>query len=200
MTDAAQAVAPPWRPWRLLRWVLAGVLLAVLLLTLVALPLTVFPPSVAVPRDADVVIVLAGGRGERLAKARVLMDRAVGPPAERLLISNGDAEGWPDANDLCGTSTEAYTVDCFRPDPDTTAGEARAIGALAAEEGWERIAVVTSTYHATRARLRIERCVDDDVRVEVVAATPDAEVLDRVRTSAREMAALTRDVLYGGEC
>lgn len=176
----------------------AAAVVIVLVLTLAALPLTVFPESAAVPSEPDVVVVLAGGKGERLATARTLMDRAVGPPAGLLLISNGDAPGWPEANAMCGTAAESYAIACFRPRPDTTAGEARVLGELARAQGWDRIAIVTSTYHATRARMRVERCVD--AQVEIVAAASDGPLLDRVRTSAREMVALARDLLDAGEC
>jgi uncharacterized SAM-binding protein YcdF (DUF218 family) len=191
------AIAPPGRsPWRALRWVLAGVLVAVLVLALIALPLTVFPESVAVPSEADVVIVLAGGGGERLVTATGLMERVVGPPAGLLLISDGS--GRSDGGALCGTAAEAYAVACFEPSENSTAGEARTIGELAAAQGWERIALVTSTYHATRARLRVARCTD--ARVQVVVAAPDLSVWEQVRVSAREMTALARDALDAGEC
>jgi uncharacterized SAM-binding protein YcdF (DUF218 family) len=180
------------------RWAAAGVLLVVLLGVLVALPLTVFPESVAVPREADVVVVLAGGDGERHATARMIMDRAVGPPADLLLLAEGGAPGRPEVDDLCGTAEPRYAIACFTPDPATTAGAARAIGDLAAAQRWERVAVVTSTYHVTRARLRIERCTDAEVLL--IGAAPDLGVLQQVRVSAREMAALARDALDAGEC
>ncbi len=182
----------------MLRWIGAMTLLLVLLLTAVALPLTVFPESVAVPREADVVVVLAGGKGERLGRALGLMNRPSGAPAPLLLLSN--AEDPPDKiiNALCGTAEADYSVACFKPDPVTTAGEARAIGFLAQGQDWDRIALVTSTYHATRARRRVERCVDAEVLV--VTATPPPGLLERAEASLRELLALARDALDGGEC
>ena len=43
------------------------------------------------------------------------------------------------------------------PEPSTTRGEAREVARLAAERGWQRIFVVTSSYHVPRARLIFRR-------------------------------------------
>jgi uncharacterized SAM-binding protein YcdF (DUF218 family) len=186
------------RAGRLARGALATVLVVGLLLGLLALPLTVFPDSVAVPRDADVVVVLGGGQGERIATARALMDRTVGPPAGLLLLSDvGPAVG-DGPNPLCGTAEPGYAIACFVPDPLTTAGEAEAIGRLAERQGWERIAIVTTSYHVTRARARVARCVEAEV--VAVAAAPDLPLLERSGKSVRELAALARDALEGDAC
>jgi hypothetical protein len=198
VSPATVADAPQGRTWlRVLRWTLAALLITALALIVLAIPLTVLPESVAVPADPDVVIVRAGGDGERLDTALALMDRQVGPPADLLLLSAPPGAD-ERIEDRCGTATETYAVACFEPDPVTTAGEAQAIGALEPGLAWERIAVVTSTYHATRARQRIERCVDADV--QMVAASPDLPVVDRALVSLRELAALGRDAFDGGEC
>lgn len=195
---SAQERPPRGGVLRVLRWSVAIALLGALVLVAITLPLTVFPDAVAVPNDADVVVVLAGGSGERLGRALGLMNRPAGAPASLLLLSN--AEDPPDKiiDALCGTAAEEYSVACFRPDPVTTAGEAQAIGHLAQGQSWERIALVTSTYHATRARRRVERCVDADV--QVVTAEPPGGLLDRVGASVRELAALARDALDDGSC
>jgi uncharacterized SAM-binding protein YcdF (DUF218 family) len=184
---------------RLLRGLVAGALVLGLLLAVAVVPLTVFPRSVAVPRDADVVVVLAGGQGERLEQALALMDRAVGPPAGLLLVSDvPDPVERPGEEVPCGTTGERYAIACFTPDPETTAGEAQAIGRLASGQDWDRVALVTTTYHATRARLRVERCTEAEV--EVVTAASRRGLLDRAYRSLREVIALARDAVQGGGC
>jgi hypothetical protein len=49
-------------------------------------------------------------------------------------------------------------VNCFKSNPQTTQGEARAIETFAKDYHWTRIIVVVPTTQASRARLRIGRC------------------------------------------
>lgn len=199
MSTAASRTRPRARPvLRALRWVLGGLLVAGIALAVVAVPLTIFPAAVAVPREADVVVVMAGGAGERLDQALRLMNRGVGAPSSLLLLSDPREPRNPDVAALCGTAGPDYAVACFQPDPVTTAGEAQAIGRLAEGQRWDRIALVTSTYHGTRARLRVRRCVDAEV--EVVTAAPRIGVLERAGQSVQELAALARDALDDGRC
>jgi uncharacterized SAM-binding protein YcdF (DUF218 family) len=67
-------------------------------------------------------------------------------------------------------------VVCFVPDPFSTTGEAEGVARLARERGWERVLVVTSSYHVLRTRLLFERCLGDAVRV--VAAGQALSKLD----------------------
>jgi uncharacterized SAM-binding protein YcdF (DUF218 family) len=112
------------------------------------------------PRRADAVVVLAGDH-LRLGKALELMARRVAPT---LVISDGLAPGWREANRLCRGGAR-FRVVCFRPDPYSTRGEARAVARMAAARGWRSVLVVTSTYHVTRARLLFDRCVGASVSV-----------------------------------
>ena len=105
---------------------------------------------------ADALVVFAGGRGERLSKALVLLQQQVAPV---LVISNGRNARWPAANQLWA-SRQRFEVVCPRPAPDTTRGEARMVRDLAARRGWRSVVVVTSTYHARRAQLLLGRCFD----------------------------------------
>ena len=116
------------------------------------------------PRHADAVVVLAGDH-LRLGKALELMTRRVAPT---LVISDGLAPGWREANWLC-RGRARFRVVCFRPDPYSTRGEARAVARLAAARGWRSVLVVTSTYHVTRARLLFDRCTQ--ARVSVTGST-----------------------------
>jgi uncharacterized SAM-binding protein YcdF (DUF218 family) len=124
----------------------------------------VLDPAEQNPRHADAVVVLSGDH-LRLGKALELMTRRVAPT---LVISDGRARGWRQANRLC-RGRARFRVVCFRPDPYSTRGEARAIARMAATRGWRSVLVVTSTYHVTRARLLFDRCVHG--RVPVTGST-----------------------------
>jgi hypothetical protein len=142
---------------------------------------------------ADALVVFAGGRGERLSKALVLVQQV----APVLVISNGRAARWQAANQLCA-SRQRFEVLCPQPDPDTTRGEARMVRDLAARRGWRSVVVVTSTYHARRAQLLLGRCFDG--QLQIVAAPPHEQWL---RTWARanvELAGLLRALVTAPDC
>jgi len=123
----------------------AAALLAVALVAL-NLRLFVFPES-STPEHADAIVVLAGGNGERLDRGLELVRDGV---ASNLVVSTGPDE-------LCATQHD-FDVYCFLPHPDDTRGEAEAVGRIAARNGWQHVVLVTSDYHATRARILVERC------------------------------------------
>jgi uncharacterized SAM-binding protein YcdF (DUF218 family) len=169
-----------------------GPLLAVVSVGLVAATaMLLLWPRTDPPGRADAVVVLAGGQGERLARALELV-RAGAAPA--LVISNGDDPQWPEANRLCnGSST--FEVVCFRPHPDSTRGEARAIAALASSRRWQSLVVVTSTYHVTRARLLLTRCYAGET--SFVAAPSSAGSFRMFLNVAREWVGLARSIGRG---
>ncbi len=131
-------------------------------------------PATDEPGRADAVVVLAGGLGERLPAGRELVEAGVAPV---LAVSHG-TEG-------CGERRDGYEIVCFTPEPDRTQGEARAAAALAEERGWDTLVVVTSTYHAARARKLFERCLDGEVRA-VGVDPPTRGGLPTPRNVARE--------------
>jgi len=148
-------------------------------------------PETDSPERADAVAVLAGGQGERLAKALQLIQTGTAPA---LVISNGADPKWPEANRLCsGTST--FEVICFRPDPDNTRGEARALASLAESRRWQSLLVVTSTYHVTRARLLLRRCYAG--KTSVLAAPSSAGAFRMFLNVTREWAGLARSLAHG---
>jgi uncharacterized SAM-binding protein YcdF (DUF218 family) len=132
------------------------------------------------PGRADAIVMFAGGRGERLPAAQRLAGRALAPT---LVIMNGGDPAWPQANALCA-GEHAYAVVCPSPDPDTTRGEARTAAALATDEGWTSLVLVTSDYHLRRASLLLDRCFDGDVAA--VAAGGDIGIVARTRSVLRE--------------
>lgn len=92
------------------------------------------------------------------------MTLAAAGVAPVLVVVRGDAV----VPELASAEELPFEVLSFVPAPSTTRGEARGIARLARERGWQRVIVVTSTYHVPRARLIFGRI---DVRtVSVVGA------------------------------
>ena len=60
---------------------------------------------------------------------------------------------------------------CFFPEPLTTRGEARAVARLAADNGWDNLIVVTSSYHLLRAETNISQCTT--AALTMVPSDPD---------------------------
>jgi uncharacterized SAM-binding protein YcdF (DUF218 family) len=171
--------------------VLGGVVVLVAVWVGATVVLFVWPRSDR-PGRADAVVLFAGGRGERLAAAVDLMERGAAPT---LVVSNGLDPSWPAANRICG-EPQPFRVLCPRPDPDTTLGEARMTAALAAARGWRSLVLVTSTYHARRAGLLLDRCTD--AGVTVVPASPRQSWPRTWWLAAAEWPALGRALLDRG--
>ena len=137
--------------------------LGVALLTLVmawaaANAVFVWFPRTDSPARADVVVQIAGGTEEpRLDEGIRLVQEGYAP----LLVT--DDSGTRDT----GCHTPVTTV-CFTPSPNTTQGEARVIAAMAVENHWSNVLLVTSRDQATRARVRIRRCYHLGLRVVAV--------------------------------
>jgi DUF218 domain len=115
--------------------------------------------------------------------------------APTLAISTGRELDVDEAADLC-TEPQQFEVVCFTPKPDSTRGEARVMARLARENGWNEVVLVTSTYHATRARMLLERCFDG--RLEVVAASPPRQPLHWAVAVVHEWAAMVETTVRRG--
>lgn len=143
------------------RLLLAGAAVA---LTGAVLWLFAWPPTG--PRTASDAVVVLSGPSVRLETGQQLVESGLAPT---LVVSNGRRQGWNRGNQLCD-STQSYEVLCFRPRPQSTAGEARSIAELAAARGWQHVTVVTSPSHITRARMLVRQCIEADV---TMISTPD---------------------------
>jgi hypothetical protein len=112
--------------------------------------LFVTPSLRPLPTRADAIIELAGP-GDA-ARDRVALDLAGEGRAPVLAQSTltGDTS--------CLPSVARVRIVCFHPNPDTTRGEARFIGAMAAKHHWTSVILVTTPDQAWRARLRVSRC------------------------------------------
>jgi uncharacterized SAM-binding protein YcdF (DUF218 family) len=142
-------------------WVVAGLLLA-LVLSLSA-RLFVWSAYNAVQGvHADAVVVL-GGPGPRW---QVALELAREHAAPVMLVSVPSVQWNCPRYDFPGVQ-----VECFRPDPDDTRGEARYAASTARANGWHSLIVVSSVPQATRARIRFKRCFSGTIYV--VPARPD---------------------------
>ena len=136
---------------------LVAALVVVLVLAIVALtfPLFVYPDLNA-PQKSDAIVVL-GGNGAGPFDEGVALARAHDAPTLVLSLL-------PQYS--CGRSLPedpSVRLLCFRANPQSTQGEGRAIAHLAAVHHWDRVIVVMPTTQATRARLRIGRCLPGQV-------------------------------------
>lgn len=172
--------------------ILAGLMVPLVLVVILGAVLTdrwFLRPAEDRPEPSDAVIMLAGGEGERLVRARALADEGLAPV---LVIMNGNAGS---GRRLCRAGDLAYEVIC--PDnAGTTRGEARAIRALAADRGWRSIILVTSDFHLRRASSTVARCFDGTIHR--VAAESDLGVGGTIWAVAREWAATGRDAVLRG--
>ena len=166
------------------RLVLFGIAGAIVLVGLVIANLVCFVwPRTGDLQHADAVVVLAGGDGERLDYGLELVRAGVAPI---LVASTGPRQ-------LCN-STQPFDVLCFLPSPETTRGEAEAIGQLARERGWTRIVLVTSTYHMLRAKLLVDRCYSGTI--EAAPAEPDQGPLPWIAAIVHEWGGLAESVVH----
>jgi len=143
------------------RWAVAGLVVA-LFVSLTG-KLFIWPAQNAVQGlHADAVVVL-NGPGPRW---QVVLELAREHAAPVILVSVASVQWNCPPDNLPGAQ-----VECFRPDPDDTRGEARFAASTASANGWHSLIVVSSVPQATRARLRFKRCFSGTVYV--VPAKPD---------------------------
>jgi uncharacterized SAM-binding protein YcdF (DUF218 family) len=182
----------PRRVRRLSRPLSAGFLVVAVTLGAVTARWFVWPAS-AEPAGADVIVVFAGGRGERLRTAVRLVEQGI---ATTLVISNGRDPRWRDANRLCA-GWPGVTVLCPTPRPGTTEGEARMVAALAEQRHWRSVVLVTSTYHLRRASLLLRRCYPGEVQPVAARPTLSPVLITRI---AHEWAGLLAAVALRRGC
>ncbi|MGR6899875.1 YdcF family protein [Glutamicibacter sp. BSL13] len=158
----------------------------------------VLAPTPGTGRHADAVISLAPGNS-RLPTALYLYAQG---NADELVISWFPSRmsqevveperGWL-GDQVC--SKDSYDdIHCFTPAIDSTYGEALSVKELVSEQRWQSITVVTSRYHAFRAKFIFKRVLPPDVDVEVVVSPTKLSVQDWVRHIIYENAAFVKAV------
>lgn len=153
---------------RLLRRVLATVL-ALVLVWLVGGYFVLVHPKLDKPTRVDAVLVLGPPQVDgRVDEAIALAHAAY---AKTVVVSTPSGLRYG-LRRTCADTDAGIEVICFRPDPPTTQGEAQEIGRLAKDRGWTSILVVTSTYHISRARLIVNRCMDGTVGMLAAPGKP----------------------------
>jgi hypothetical protein len=137
------------------------VVVAVLLVAVAATGRLFVWPATGLPGRVSAIVMLNNSIGDPLAVALRLarQDRA-----RYLVIS----QGTPESHFPCPDRVRGVVLVCFHPTPASTQGEAEFTGRLARRYHWRSVAVVAIVPQATRARLRMERCVS--ARVYVVTA------------------------------
>jgi uncharacterized SAM-binding protein YcdF (DUF218 family) len=141
------AARPKWR------WLVGGIA-GLMLVALITMTMTYVFPREDTPARADAIIVLGGLRSAPVIEEAQRL--AAAGHSDRIVISDAFGGDTRPAN-LCRTVVEPE-ITCFTPRPGTTAGEAHAIGGLAAEEDWDTLIIVTADYHVSRARVILEQC------------------------------------------
>lgn len=185
---------PPKTAARIRRRISVVAAAALLLWLLIALQLFVNVARHG-PDRADAVIMLAGASLERLPVAQRLQTELRIPV---LVLSNTNTTGNAAADRICNTAAfPSESLLCFEPDGYDTRGEARVIGELIAENGWQSVIIVTSQYHVTRAEVLIEQCVDADV--QMVASYPELDPGEWLRRLVVESGGLM-DAAFRPEC
>jgi uncharacterized SAM-binding protein YcdF (DUF218 family) len=168
---------------------------ALTLLLVVAAVMVAIGAVLAWPRDdplsaPDAVAVLGGAGTERLELGRALAARH-----DAVLVLSSSAIVFGERGGLsCGRE-----VVCIEPEPETTTGEARTVAALAAERGWDHVAVATSRFHTTRARVLFRQCLDDRVSV-LGASRPDGSWSPGASGFLRELAGTGAALTFRRAC
>jgi uncharacterized SAM-binding protein YcdF (DUF218 family) len=117
-------------------------------------------PDLNPPRYSDAIVVLGGHGAPSFEKGFSLAQQGYAP---RLVLSLQDSENCRHDTAYVAVHLSKVQVNCFKPNPQTTQGEARAIETFAKQFHWTRIIVVVPTTQASRARLRIGRCYSGQV-------------------------------------
>ena len=140
-----------------------------LVIWLVGCYLVLVEPTVNKPAKADAILVLGPPDVDGRAEAGYALARA---GYANTVVVSVESELQQQVKGACRNQNPGYQVICFRPDPGTTQGEAREIGRLAREHHWTSVIVITSTYHISRARMIVERCMPGTVLMVAAPGKP----------------------------
>jgi hypothetical protein len=134
-----------------------GLIVLFVLFAAITARVFVWPDLPALPAHADAIIELAGAGDHGRDVLTLQLAREHRAPF--LAESTAGTGVW------CWRRLPEERTQCFRPNPDTTQGEARWIGQQAKEHHWKSVILVTTPDQAYRARLRVGRCFPGKVYV-----------------------------------
>jgi uncharacterized SAM-binding protein YcdF (DUF218 family) len=117
-------------------------------------------PDLNPPEHSDAIVVLGGHGAPAFDKGLALAKEGYAP---QLVLSLQNWQSCGPYQAYLAVHLSKVNVHCFKSNPQTTQGEARAIEAFAKRFHWTRIIVVVPTTQASRARLRIGRCYSGQV-------------------------------------
>ncbi len=143
---------PKKSPWRFWKWYLAATVLVSIGLGLRLFLAPATDPVVGEGAVDAVVVQLSSGPGALPAAMALMNQRA----ATTLVIADGRDPVLPTANKLCDDAP--WTVICPSTPAMTARDQARLIGTLATENGWQRVALVSGETRLSRASLLATRC------------------------------------------
>jgi uncharacterized SAM-binding protein YcdF (DUF218 family) len=118
---------------------------------------------------ADAVIVLAGAHDGRESYGLTVARQV---SAHTLVLSDGYPINDPVMRRACAGPRGEITVICRRAVPASTRGEALLAQRLAAERHWQRIVVVSWSYHLPRARFIFSQCFSNRPGAVMMRAVP----------------------------
>jgi uncharacterized SAM-binding protein YcdF (DUF218 family) len=126
------------------------------------------------PVQADALIVLGDDNypGDRAADAAELYRMGLAP----VVVASGRAlRPYAGISEMIGRDLESHGVPAasivkFSHRAENTRQEAEALAGLIASRGWKRVLIVTSNYHARRARFIFERVLPANISVHVSGA------------------------------
>lgn len=152
-----------WRRW------LVRIGLALLVIWLLGCYLVLVEPSVNKPAKADAILVLGPPDVDGRAEAAYALARA---HYAGTVVVSVQSDLQQQVKGACRNQNPDYQVICFQPRPGTTRGEAHEIAELARTHHWRTVIVITSTYHISRARMIIERCLPGTVLMVAAPGRP----------------------------
>jgi uncharacterized SAM-binding protein YcdF (DUF218 family) len=141
----------------------------VLVIWLLGCYLVLVEPTVNKPTKVDAILVLGPPDVDGRAEAAYALARA---HYAGTVVVSVQSDLQQQVKGACRNQNPGYQVICFQPQPGTTRGEAREIGRLARAHHWHSIIVITSTYHISRARMIIQRCLPGTVLMVAAPGRP----------------------------
>lgn len=159
-------------PWLTKRRVLAAIALMVACVGwfLVSTVESILWPRQEIPEQADAIVILAGGQGERVVFGLAAAELGI---ADAIIVSTSSA-----SIDLCAGRASAPEVQVFCVEANGgTDVEAAQLAAIAEANGYESLLLVTSNYHMQRAERWLRRCFDGEVFPLAADATPTRSLI-----------------------